>query len=129
MIDKLLLVSVEVDLSMDFSMCIEISLTNICPMKSYPRKVWAASLSFTDSQCFQECFPNFCNGSLADTVIKNLWYRPIQEFVSSENVGFQPAKTEILFQSKIISFQLVEYSRSSDFIRSVYLLLQFIYPL
>ena len=41
-----------------------------------------------------------------DIVIKNLWYPPIQEFVVSENAGFQLAKTEILLKSKIVSFQL-----------------------
>ena len=59
-------------LRMDVSMCIEISMINISPVKSYPIKALAASLNFTESQCFHECFPKFCNGRVGDTVIKNL---------------------------------------------------------
>ena len=53
-------------------MSIEISIINISPVKSYPIKALAASLNFTESQCFHECFPKFCNGRVGDTVIKNL---------------------------------------------------------
>ena len=38
------------------------------------------------------------NVRVADTVIKNLWYLPIQEFVLSENAGFQLARTKILLK-------------------------------
>ena len=44
-------------------------------------------------------------------------------FVVSENAALQLAKTEILFKSKIVSFQLVEYPSLSGLIRSAYLCL------
>ena len=87
---------------MDVSMCIEISL-------------------ITESQCFHDC-------RVADNVIKNLSYPSIHEFVLTEYKGFQLATTGILLRSKISSFQLVEYSSSSGFIRYAYLRLQFTYP-
>ena len=37
----------------------------------------------------------------ADTVIKNLWYLPIQEFILSENTGFQLAKTKTLLKQRL----------------------------
>ena len=72
-------------------------------------------MNFTESQCFHECFSEFCNGRVIDNVIKNLSYPPIQD-----NAGFQLATTKILFKSKIISSQRVEYSSSSAFIRTAY---------
>ena len=77
---------------------------------------------------FSQILSEVCNVRAADTARRNFWYPPIQEFIISENAGFQLAKTEILFKSKIVSFQIVKYSISSDFTRSWYFPLEFIYP-
>ena len=37
----------------------------------------------------------------ADTVTKNLWYLPIQEFILSEKTGFQLAKTKTLLKQRL----------------------------
>ena len=45
----------------------------------------------------------------------------------SENAGLQLTKTEILFKSKAVSDQFVEFSSTSNFIRFTYPLLPFTY--
>ena len=39
-----------------------------------------------------------------------------------ENVGFQLAKTKLLFKSKSLYYEFVEFSSTSNFIRSTYYL-------
>ena len=103
-------------------MCVQILLVNICPIKSE----FISRNYLTEGQSFHYCFPKFCNECIADAVM-NLWYPSIQEFVLSENAGSQLAKTDkiltkIVFKSKTVSCQFVEYSSASNFIRSTYVL-------
>ena len=59
---------------MGVSMSIEISLINVSPIKLYPIKTLAASLNFTENQCFHECFPStFVKGKFVKGTWQILW--------------------------------------------------------
>lgn len=75
---------------------------------------------------FTNNFQNFVTNTV-DTALKNFWYHPMQELILSEKADFQLARTKVLFKSKIVSFQLVEYSRTANYNRSVYLQSLFTY--